>query len=347
MKYNIDKYIVRKEVSINDALIALNALSDDILAVFVVDENLKLLGSVTDGDMRRALIRGCHLNDSITFAMNPHYHAIRIGHFSVSELKDLKQKHIALVPYLNEEGQIVKVYNLLKYESILPIDAILMAGGKGLRLRPLTETTPKPLLKVGEKPIIDYNLERLINYGIDNLFVTVNYLKEQIEEHIRNFKSEATISCVREPQYLGTIGSVLFVEGLQHDSVLVMNSDLFTNINYEDFYLHFMNHNADMSVAAVSYSITVPYGIFDLDGRNIKGIKEKPTFNYYANAGIYLIKRSLLSLIPKDTFFDATDFMNMLIEKGYKVIRYPITGYWLDIGKFEDFNKAKELVNHI
>ena len=102
-----------------------------------------------------------------------------------------------------------------------------------------------------------------------------------------------------------------------------------------------------MSVAAVSYSVTVPYGIFDLDGRNIKGIKEKPTFNYYANAGIYLIKRSLLSLIPKDTFFDATDFMNMLIEKGYKVIRYPITGYWLDIGKFEDFNKAKDLVNHI
>ena len=126
-----------------------------------------------------------------------------------------------------------------------------------------------------------------------------------------------------------------------------MNSDLFTNINYEDFFSHFSEHQADMSVAAVPYSVSVPYGIFDLEGRDIKGIKEKPTFNYYANAGIYLIKKDLLKLIPSNTFFDATDFLNLLISKGYKVIRYPITGYWLDIGKFEDFDKAQELVNHL
>ena len=222
-----------------------------------------------------------------------------------------------------------------------------MAGGKGLRLRPLTETVPKPLLKVGNKPIIDYNIDRLIEYGIDHISITVNYLKEQIESYIAESRVDSNICCVREPQYLGTIGAIRFVECFHHDTVLVMNSDLFTNINYEDFFSHFSEHQADMSVAAVPYSVSVPYGIFDLEGRDIKGIKEKPTFNYYANAGIYLIKKDLLKLIPSNTFFDATDFLNLLISKGYKVIRYPITGYWLDIGKFEDFDKAQELVNHL
>ena len=126
-----------------------------------------------------------------------------------------------------------------------------------------------------------------------------------------------------------------------------MNSDLFTNINYEDFYLHFEEHNADMSVAAVPYSISVPYGIFELEGREIHGIKEKPTYNYYVNAGIYLIKTKLLERMPDDVFFNATDFIEMLIHEGMKVVRFPITGYWIDIGKHEDYRRAQELVRHL
>lgn len=280
-------------------------------------------------------------------AMNRNFHYLQYGNISIDEIKTLKSKKIVLLPYLDCDRRIIKIYNLQKQKSILPVDAVLMAGGKGLRLRPLTETVPKPLLKVGNKPIIDYNIDRLIEYGVDHISITVNYLKEQIESYIAESRVDSNICCVREPQYLGTIGSIRFVEHFHHDTVLVMNSDLFTNINYEDFFSHFSEHQADMSVAAVPYSVSVPYGIFDLEGREIKGIKEKPTFNYYANAGIYLIKKDLLKLIPSNTFFDATDFLNLLISKGYKVIRYPITGYWLDIGKFEDFDKAQELVNHL
>jgi NDP-sugar pyrophosphorylase family protein len=126
-----------------------------------------------------------------------------------------------------------------------------------------------------------------------------------------------------------------------------MNSDLFTNINYEDFFLHFEENEADMSVAAVPYSVSVPYGIFNLNGRDILGIKEKPSYNYYANAGIYLIKRELLDLIPDNKFFNATDFMELLIARNHKVIRFPLTGYWIDIGKHEDYKKAQELVKHL
>ena len=317
------------------------------MTLFVVDGQGRMVGSLTDGDIRRCLINGVKLDAPVSMAMNRNFHYLQYGNISIDEIKTLKSKKIVLLPYLDCDRRIIKIYNLQKQKSILPVDAVLMAGGKGLRLRPLTETVPKPLLKVGNKPIIDYNIDRLIEYGVDHISITVNYLKEQIESYIAESRVDSNICCVREPQYLGTIGSIRFVEHFHHDTVLVMNSDLFTNINYEDFFSHFSEHQADMSVAAVPYSVSVPYGIFDLEGREIKGIKEKPTFNYYANAGIYLIKKDLLKLIPSNTFFDATDFLNLLISKGYKVIRYPITGYWLDIGKFEDFDKAQELVNHL
>ena len=222
-----------------------------------------------------------------------------------------------------------------------------MAGGKGERLRPLTENTPKPLLKVGGKSIIDYNVERLISFGVDNISVTVNYLKEQIESHFETEKDGVKVKCVREPNYLGTIGSIKFVDSFKNDTVLLMNSDLFTDINYEDFYLHFMKHDADMSVGAIPYSVNVPYGIFELDGRDIQGVREKPTYNYYANAGIYLIKKKMLDIIPIDTFYNATDFIEALIQKGHKVIRFPLSGYWIDIGKHEDYKKAQDLVKRL
>ena len=341
------KYMIDESLNIGEALVSLNQLSNDILTLFVVDGQGRMVGSLTDGDIRRCLIDGVKLDAPVSMAMNRNFHYLQYGHISINEIKALKSKKIVLLPYLDCDRRIIKIYNLQKQKSILPIDAVLMAGGKGLRLRPLTETVPKPLLKVGNKPIIDYNIDHLIEYGVDQISITVNYLKEQIESYIAESRVGSNIRCVREPQYLGTIGSIRFVECFHHDTVLVMNSDLFTNINYEDFFSHFSEHQADMSVAAVPYSVSVPYGIFDLDGREIKGIKEKPTFNYYANAGIYLIKRDLLDLIPSNIFFDATDFLNLLISKGYKVIRYPITGYWLDIGKFEDFDKAQELVNHL
>ena len=265
----------------------------------------------------------------------------------VNQIKKLKGKGITLIPLLDKEKKIIRVYNLKLLKSLLPLDAVLMAGGKGERLRPLTEKIPKPLLPVGSKPIIDYNIDNLISYGISHINVTVNYLKEQLEAHFCNPINGVQVNCVQEPCYLGTIGSIKLVDSFCNDTILVMNSDLFTNINYEDFFLHFQANEADMSVAAVPYSVSIPYGIFDLDGRNIKGLKEKPSFNYYANAGIYLIKKSLLDLIPNNTFFNATDLIELLINKNYKVIRFPLTGYWIDIGKHEDYNKAQDLVKHI
>ena len=266
---------------------------------------------------------------------------------NVMEIKRQRELKMRLVPVLDSENHIIEIINLERFKTRLPIDAVLMAGGKGERLRPLTETTPKPLLKVGDKCIIDHNIDRLIDYGVKHISVTVNYLKEQLEEHFSESRGEVQVRTVREPNFLGTIGSIRFVKEFYNDTVLVMNSDLFTNINYEDFYLHFKEHNAEMSVAAVPYTVSVPYGIFDLQGREIQGLIEKPTYNYYANAGIYLIKRSALDEIPDDTFFNATDLIEKLISEGKKVIRFPLNGTWIDIGNPQEYQKANELVKHM
>lgn len=344
---DFQRYILPETATIKDALIALDKNSDDVLTLFIVNKVGKMLGTLTDGDVRRGLIQGIELKDNVTSIMHSTFRYISDDRKDVLLIKEYKERGIKLLPYLSKDGRIEKVYDLNKISSILPIDAVIMAGGKGERLRPLTLTTPKPLLKVGDKCIIDYNVDALINFGMENISVTVNYLGEQLVEHYKEKRNNIQIKCVREPNFLGTMGSVKFVDSFVNDTVLVMNSDLFTNIDYEDFYLHFLENNADMSVAAVPYSVNVPYGIFELTGRDIQGVKEKPTYNYYANAGIYLIKKKLFDLIPDNVFYNATDFIDTLIAKHYKVIRYPLTGYWIDIGKHEDYQKAQELVKHL
>lgn len=333
--------------SIIEALKKLNEIKDGVLTLFVVDDKGVLYGTITDGDIRRRLIDGYALSDSIQNVMNTDFHYLMHDDIDVFKIKLFKHKGISLIPVLNEKGIIINIFDLKKKKSVLPIDVVLMAGGKGERLRPLTEKTPKPLLLVGEKCIIDHNIDRLIDYGINNINITVNYLKDQIINHFIAPRNGILINCIQEPCFLGTIGSIKFINNFYNDYILVMNSDLFTNINYEDLFLHFIDNSADMSVVAVPYTVSIPYGIFDLEGRDIKGIQEKPVLNYYANAGIYLFKKKFLDYIPDNKFFNATDLIQKLVEKNHKVIRFPLTGYWIDIGKQEEYKKAQELVKHM
>lgn len=342
------KHFILKDKTLLEALSQINGLAPEPLVLFVVDNENRMVGTLTDGDSRRALIKRASVSDKVEKIMHRGYNYMKVEDIKdVQEIKRQRDLKIKLVPVLDSEKHVVEIINLEKYSSRLPIDAVMMAGGKGERLRPLTEKTPKPLLPVGGKAIIDHNIDRLISYGIKNISVTVNYLKEQIENHFKEPRNGVQIKTVREPKYLGTIGSVKFIPAFNNDTILVMNSDVFTNIDYEDFYLHFLQHEAEMSVAAIPYNVSIPYGILDLDGRNIQGLIEKPKYTYYANAGIYLIKRHALDEIPDDLFFNATDLVEKLISQGKKVIRYPLNGTWIDIGNPQEYQKAKDLVKHL
>jgi len=343
---DIAKYIIGKNTTIKEALVRLDKLSDSVLTLFVLDGE-QMTGTLTDGDIRRAIIRNIPLDASVEQVMNKAFRFVYPAEKDIQKIREIKASGVQLLPCLGKNGELLKIYNLRARKSILPVDAVLMAGGKGLRLRPLTENVPKPLLPVGNKAIIDYNVDNLLSYGIENIYVTTNYLAEQVEQHFAEKRQGVKINCVREKEYLGTIASVKCIPDIKNDEVLVMNADLFTNIDFDDFYCHFLEKDADMSIATIPYSVDIPYGILELDGQNIKEIKEKPTYNYYANAGIYLVKKIWLDLIPDNTFFNATDLIHLLLKKRHKVSRFSLTGYWIDIGKHEDYKKVQDMVEQL
>ncbi|MFA6832147.1 MAG: nucleotidyltransferase family protein [Bacteroidaceae bacterium] len=345
----VQEHRISETKTLLQALEQINGLVDGPLVLFVLDGNDRMVGTLTDGDARRGIIAGIDVHDTIENVMHRNFNFLRRGvDDDVKHIKQQKLLKMKLVPILDNEDHIVDIIDLERYRTKLPIDAVIMAGGKGERLRPLTEKTPKPLIKVGDKEIIDYNVDSLISYGIQHISVTVNYLAEQIKAHYRTPHLGVQVKTVQEPEFLGTIGAAQLVKKFYNDTILIMNSDLFTNIDFEDFYLHFMENDADMSAAAVPFSVSVPYGIFQLERHQVKGILEKPTYNYYVNAGIYLIKRSVLeNMLPKQIFFNATDFMEKLISSDHKVIRYPLSGYWIDIGNKDQLAKAREIAKHI
>ncbi len=342
------KHITTKECTVREALILLDQLGSDPI-LFIADTDHQLLGSLTDGDLRRGFIKGLGFDHSILDFVQPNPKFIYEDEYNQEILEAFKKKFFKIIPILNKNHQIVDILNFRERSTILPVDAVLMAGGQGKRLRPLTEKTPKPLLKIGDKPIIEYNVDRLIHVGVKNFFISINYLGEQLEDYFDDGSSKKiNVRYIREDQPLGTIGSVVLTNEYANDDLLIMNSDLLTNIDFADFYKTFKEGGADMAIAATTYSVDVPYAVLEADEfQKVKSLKEKPKYTYFSNAGIYLIKKEILQMIPKGEFYDITDLMEKLLELDYNLITYPINGYWLDIGKHEDYKKAQEDIKHI
>jgi dTDP-glucose pyrophosphorylase len=344
----MENHIIGHTATIKEAISALNCLGVRVLNLFVIDSKGKLIGSVTDGDIRRSLLKGCQIADSITMAMNADFEKLIEDKFSYQDIDKLRKKNIHLVPLIGKDGDFVKLIDLNKIKSFIPVDALIMAGGEGRRLRPMTNETPKPLLKIGEKPIIEYNIDGLISFGITNIHISIRYLGQQLIDYFGDGKNkDVNIRYISEVEPLGTLGAVRLLPPLERETVLVMNSDLLTNIDLEDFYKAFIENDADMAIATIPYHVKVPYAVLQTHNNQVLTLQEKPTYTYYSNAGIYFIKKKLASSIPPFIKYDATDLIEELIRSGKRVVSYPILGYWLDIGKPEDYIKAQEDIKHL
>ena len=266
----------------------------------------------------------------------------------VKYLKLLREDGIKVVPQINKKGKIINILNLNTRKSLLPIHAIIMAGGRGERLRPLTDKVPKPMLLIKNKPIIEHNIDHLISFGVESITISLGYLGDQIMSYFGNGTSKGiTIDYINETKPIGTIGCLSLKKEFKFEQILLMNSDLFTNIDLENFYLQFVNEDADMCVATIPYSVDIPYAILGLERNRIINFVEKPRNTHYANAGLYLFKKEFINIIPKDKFYNATDLMQKLIDEKKRIIHCPITGYWIDIGKHDDYLKAIEIIKHI
>ena len=344
---NKELHIISHKETIRNAMKTLNSLGEN-LTLFVIDENDQLVGVITDGNIRRGLIRGINIDEEVEKIMNIKFRFLFENKFSLDDIINLKRESVKIIPFIDEEFKIKRIENINSLKSLLPVDAVLMAGGRGERLMPLTANKPKPMLEVSGKPILERNIELLAAYGIHNIHISVYYLSHLITSYFGDGKNRGLkIGYIEENKPLGTLAAVRMNKEFIHDDIIVMNSDLLTNINFEDFYKTFKESNADMAIATTRYNVTVPYAVLETVDNFVQSFKEKPSYTYFSNAGIYLIKRSNINIIPLGSHYDATDMIADLLKEGKKIISYPILGYWLDIGKHEDYSKAQEDFKHI
>ena len=344
---NFRKHLINSNCTIKHALELLSSVGLDTI-LFATNDNNQLIGSISDGDIRRGLLKGFSIENPIVEIINSNPKFIRKEKYSIGEIKNLRNNNFKVIPVVDNNNVIINVINFRSILSYLPVDAVIMAGGLGSRLKPLTDNLPKPLLKIGDKTIIDYNIDRLISFGIDDFWISVRYLADQIKEHFGNGNSKGvSIKYVDEENPLGTIGAVGKINNFRHDYVLVTNSDILTNLNYENFFKDFIEKDADMSVVTIPYDVEIPYAVMETKDNNVLSFIEKPTYRYYSNGGIYLIKKSILKNIPKNKLFNSTDLMELLIAKKLNLISYPMHNYWLDIGKPKDYLKAQNDIKHI
>ncbi len=337
----------------SDARAALRALDSlpefHNRTLFVVDEGNKILGTVTDGDIRRGLLKNLEISDSVTTFMNRSFKKIINRPGSPDELKAFRNADIRIIPVVDENSLLTDVIDLDKTRTILPLTAVIMAGGKGERLRPLTDTVPKPMLKIGDKPIIEHTIDRLIQFGIKDIFISINYLGDQIKNYFGDgIRKGISIRYLEETTPLGTIGSLSMIPEIENETILLLNSDLLTNLDFETMYEDYINKNAMMTVASIPYQFQVPYAVLETNEELVHAFSEKPSFTYYSNAGIYLISvKTCNQYIPRGSFYNTTDLMEEVIKSGSRLTHYPHMGYWLDIGKYPDFIKAQEDIKYI
>ena len=340
--------LIHKNKNLVEGLQRLNKLRNlSRLILFVIDDNHKVVGSVTDGDIRRSIIAEQNLQKTLGEIANPDFKRLYQTD-SYQSFEKYRKLDIKILPILNSEGILVDLIDLESTQAKLPLEAVIMAGGRGKRLSPLTDTIPKPMLQLGSKPIIEHNIDRLISFGIKKIYISVKYLGEQIVDYLGDGNQKnINIEYVWENEPLGTAGALALIDNLTTEHILLMNSDLFTNVNFESLYLKLINENADMAVASTEYKVDIPYAVFETKAGKITNFKEKPSFIYHSNAGIYILKRSLISKIQKNKYCDITDVMEQLVTEGGKLVYDPIIGYWIVIGKTVDYEHAQEFIKHL
>jgi dTDP-glucose pyrophosphorylase len=343
---NLDKLIVMQSASIRDAVKVVN--DGKLQVAFVVNDGRQLVGSVTDGDVRRAIINGCSLQDPVLNIMNTNPVYLR----SKTEAVEAKLRRTAYhsIPVVDDDMCVIDVVissAIANYEGYTnPV--VLMAGGLGTRLRPFTDDCPKPLLNVGEKPLLDTILSSLVEQGFSQYYISVNYLSEKLKSYFGDGDDRGvSISYLEEEKRLGTVGALSLLPPGLDKPILVVNGDVLTKVSFSNLMQFHNNNESDISVCVTHYEHQVPYGVIDVDDGKIKGLVEKPVNSYLINAGIYVVNPRIISLIPKDTFYDMTTLLEACISKGMSVAVYPITEYWLDIGRSSEYAKANwDYKNH-
>jgi len=340
--------------NINDIKLTINSTIKEALEIIdkgavkfaiVVDSEDKLLGTITDGDIRRAILDAKVLNDSIKNIYFKTPTVVTINNTKEEIINICTTKKIYQIPVVDENNIVVaiKILDELLKPQYHKNKVVLMVGGLGTRLRPLTDTTPKPMLPVGGKPILQTIVEKFVSYGFVNIIMCVGYKSSIIQNFFEDgSKYGAKIEYILEDKRMGTAGALSLLSDSQRPKgpFFVMNGDLLTDVNFESL-LDYHTLNKSMATMCVrEYDFQVPFGVVNLDGHFIKSIVEKPIHNFFVSAGIYMLNSSTIDLIPENEFYDMPTLFEEMIKEGEKTVSFPIREYWLDIGRMDEYEKA-------
>ena len=338
--------LIKKDDHIIDAISKIDASAGHYQICLVATEQKKLLGTVTDGDIRRAILKGISLNDTVSQIMNKNPLTIDATEPLEKAFQLMKEKELRFIPVVDGQNHILNVIgprNLLGSHIELLNPVVIMAGGQGLRLRPLTNDIPKPMLKVGDRPLLQIIIENFKQQGLKTFFLAINYKGEKIKEYFQDGKKWGVeIQYMLEDGASGTAGALSLLNNSGNKPIIVMNADLLTKINFEHLIQFHQEQNSMATMCVRPYEFQIPYGVIEFNHeRQITRIDEKPIHQSFVNAGIYIINPEALQFVPKNTPFDMTDLFEVLIEKKYHTSVFPIREYWLDIGMHNDYEKAK------
>jgi len=337
----IKNILLKPTSTIREALLIID--SGSMKLALIIDEEEKLVGTLSDGDIRRGLLNNLSLDDKID--------SIIFRTPTVCNIEDTKEKILEIaikkrlyqLPIVDKNGKLVGIEEV--DELLKPLHkknkVVLMVGGLGTRLRPLTEHTPKPMLKVGDKPILETIILNFKKYGFTNIILSVSYKSEIIEEYFKDGSHfGVNIEYIHEDKRMGTAGALSLIKDKLDESFFVMNGDLLTNINFEHMMDYHLSNKSIATMGVREYDFQVPYGVVNVDGENILSIEEKPVHKFFVSGGVYVLDSQALQFIPNDKFYDMPTLFENIIENNLKSISFPIREYWLDIGRMEEFEKA-------
>lgn len=342
MQARLKNILVGPDATILQALEAINNGARQI--ALVVDEEQRLVGSVTDGDIRRGLLRGIGLDQPVSLVMTTQPATVLGSGGWSGALELMRRLSIHQVPVVDVDGRVIGLECLDEVVKTPQQDTwvVLMVGGLGTRLRPLTETVPKPMLPIGGKPLLETILRTLIGQGYRRFFFSVNYKSEVFQDYFGDgTRFGARIEYLVENKRLGTAGALGLLPERPDGPVIVMNGDLLTALNFQQLLAFHCENQAMATMCTREYKHQVPYGVVQIDGADLRGIVEKPVHSYFINAGIYVINPEVLDIIPRDQFFDMPQLFDKVLGNDQKIVVYPIREYWLDIGQLEDLKRAQ------
>lgn len=337
----VDKIKISPLATIKEALKIIDSGAMQI--ALVTDEEDRLIGTITDGDIRRGLLRGLGLESSIESVVFKTPTVARIDETKEDILQKALVKKLHQIPIVDHEGKILGIQEIdaLVKPKHRPNKVVLMVGGLGTRLRPLTEETPKPMLKVGNKPILQTIVEKFAQYGYVNIVMCVNYKSHIIQDYFGDGKAfGVSIEYVLEEQRMGTAGALSLLGEKPTEPFFVMNGDLLTNVNFEHLHDFHLANEAMGTMCVREYDFQVPYGVVNIDNGKIRSIEEKPVHKFFVSAGIYMLDPKCVDMIPQDQFYDMPTLFEKLIAEGENAVSFPLREYWLDIGRMEEYEKA-------